>query len=355
MQTLSSLARSTFLAGFSLSCVLGCSVDITVDYSGDGENGGTGGANGGQGGVGNQSSGGTGATASGGTGAGAIVGCNGLLCEPLPPAGWQGFAYVAGESNADPTPVGPTCPDGSSPQTYFTTPSGAAECSPCTCGALANVGCNVPLLCSSAKGCGSPTNMTLNDGDCSAETGTVPASCYLGTPQVTSQGACPASGGQLAAGLPFEQVAHVCVADSPGSCTSGGACVTPGKDQYSGYICIYQVGEKSCPGEYPTQIVTYKQPIDNRACTPCSCTPMVAGCTTGAYKFFHDGLCVVDGPDITATSCSDITVYKTLGTFGYERTIAPTGMGSCAVAGGVAQGEAKGDPAQAITYCCKNP
>jgi hypothetical protein len=145
------------------------------------------------------------------------------------------------------------------------------------------------------------------------------------------------------------------VADSPGSCSSGGACVAPGTDQYAGYVCIYQVGEKSCPGEYPTSIVTYKQAIDTRSCTPCVCTPQVTGCSLPSYEFFHGPFCAATAANIDATSCKDITVYTTAGFYGLELTKAPAGLGSCTVAGGLAQGTAAGDPAQAITYCCKSP
>ncbi len=281
--------------------------------------------------------------------------CDNGVCLPNPPSGWQGFAYVVGESIADPVPVGPTCPDGSAPVTYFMDPSGPATCSACSCGALQGVGCNVKLLCSGSNNCPSNSDYTLNNGSCKNVFATPPDSCFLSTPQVTSQGSCPPVGGELTVSAPFKQVAHVCVAEWPGSCAAGGACVTPGTAEYAGYVCIYQIGEQTCPSDYSLPIITYKKATDDRACTACTCTPKVTGCTTGTYQFYNDGLCYSDADDITSTSCKNITVYTALGFYGYKRTTAPVGIGTCDVSGGVAQGSAQGDPAQAITYCCRTP
>lgn len=334
-------------------CLGACGISVTVEYSEtDGATGAVSGK-GGTGGNGGHTGGAGGSSASGGSG-GAVVNCTSSICEPAPPTGWQGFAYVVGAPNADPTPTGPTCPDGSAPTTYFTQPAGGAECAACTCGALGGVSCNVPLLCSTSDNCVGATNYTLNDGDCQGASGSPPKSCLLGT-ATFSGGSCPAAGGGLVSSPAFEQVAHVCVADSPGACSGGGACVTPGTNEYAGYVCIYQVGEKACPAEYSIPIVTYKKAIDTRTCSACACAANVTGCTPGSYQFFHDGLCLIGGPNLSSSTCSNFTVVPSLGFWGWKRTNAPAGIGTCAPSGGVGSGEAKGDPGQAITYCCKSP
>jgi hypothetical protein len=144
------------------------------------------------------------------------------------------------------------------------------------------------------------------------------------------------------------------VADSPGSCIGGGACDATGTDEYAGYVCIYQVGERTCPAEYSIPIVTYKKAIDTRTCSACACTANVTGCTLGSYQFFHDAACLLGGPNLSSAACTNFNVVPTVG-WGWKRTNAPVGIGTCSATGGVGSGEAKGDPAQAITYCCKSP
>lgn len=354
MRALASWIPSACAAAIGVSSLLSCGINVTVEYSEDdgatGSVSGKGGTSTG-GGTGGGHSGGSGGT--GGSG-GQVVNCADAVCQPSVPAGWQGFAYVVGASNADPTPAGPTCPDGSTPATYFTQPAGAAECESCACGGLTGVSCNVPFLCATSDNCVGASNYTLNDGDCQGSLGPPPPnSCMFGA-ATFSGGSCPASGGALAAGLPFQQVAHVCAVASPGSCSAGGACVATGTNEYAGYVCIYQVGEQACPADYSIPIVTYKKPIDTRACSACTCAPNVTGCTPGSYQFFHDGLCALGGPNLSNPACTKFDVTPTVG-WGWRRTNAPAGIGTCTAGGGVGSGEAKGDPGQAITYCCKSP
>jgi hypothetical protein len=351
MRALASWIQSSSATAIALLFLASCGISVTVEYS-DSDAGS--GAVAGKGGTSTGGTDGGHAGGSGGGGSGGVVSCNNSVCQPTPPPGWNGFAYVVGAPNADPTPVGPTCPDGSDPTTYFTQPAGAAECTSCACGGLEGVQCDVPFLCSTSTNCANPTDYTLGDGDCQGAASTPPKSCMLGTPTF-SGGSCVPSGGVLAGGAPFQQVAHVCVADSPGTCTGGaGTCVAPGTDEYAGYVCIYQVGEQTCPAPYSIPIITYKKPKDTRACSACTCAPNVTGCTLGSYQFFSDAVCLLGGANVSTQTCSSFNVVPTIG-WGWQRTNAPVGIGTCAALGGVGSGEAKGDPAQAITYCCKSP
>src|SRR5688572_26122311 len=133
MRALASWIQSSSATAIALLFLASCGISVTVEYS---DSDGGSGAVSGKGGT---STGGTdgghaGGSGGGGGGSGGVVSCNNSVCQPTPPPGWNGFAYVVGAPNADPTPVGPTCPDGSDPTTYFTQPAGAAECTACACG-----------------------------------------------------------------------------------------------------------------------------------------------------------------------------------------------------------------------------
>jgi hypothetical protein len=106
--------------------------------------------------------------------------------------------------------------------------------------------------------------------------------------------------------------------------------------------CVSVVGTPAdwdCPPSYPDKNVFYKDFVDNRFCTPCTCGAAEGGTCVGTIGLFSDTLCTMSpiGPtiaiDATGPACHDI---KPVGSALQSKSASePTYKpGKCSVTGG---------------------
>lgn len=335
------LARAVVALSF-----LGCSIEQTGGAPG--ETGGSGGSV--LGGFGGDGAGG----GAGGAAGTAPAGCSaGFQCVPQAPPQW-GYAFLALAPFSAGQPTGPSCPDGADPQAFFTEPAGAGTCTACSCGPLQGGACSVPLVCGYNSTCASFQDFTQNDGDCQMKSGSPTLSCLLGGPTVTAAGTCAASGGAPAPMDPWKKRADFCPAKGASACGAGSECVPLGSDVYAASVCVYLPGDHACPSDWPTRTVIFQKHLDERKCSPCTCTQGTVTCLA-EYEFYDDGICSGSGKKVATTSCTDVSGHINdfwLG-WSYKRTKSPVLGGTCAPSGGAASGEIGGDPNSAITVCCR--
>jgi hypothetical protein len=276
-------------------------------------------------------------------------------CVPAAPAGWD-YSFLAGFAFADPGPSSEPCPGGSSPTRYFMTPETGSSCATCACGPRTGAACSVPLECGTDSSCAANPDISKDDSSCHDGGSSKKIWCKLGSPVTTSAGACAPSGGELSKPDPWQQLADVCVATASTSCGTGMQCVPRGTGSYIGFVCISVTGEQTCPADYPVESRLYKNQIDTRACSPCSCTPNPLACLGAEYEIVDDSNCVLGSKTVNSASCTDVSSWTDSGWpgWGYQRKSSPQAKGDCAAAGGQLSGDVKGDPQAALTVCCRS-
>ncbi len=333
----------------TLPVVLACSIELTGSADPDSGAAGSGGST--LGGFG-----GGGASDDAGAGAGGVAGspsscASGFQCVPTASVQWA-YAFLALDVFAN--AAGPTCPDGADPQTYASLPSGAGGCAPCQCAPLQGGACTVPLLCAENATCANAQSYTRTDGDCAGKTGSPTLSCMLGPPTVVTPGTCAASGGSVTQMDPFEKRASLCLVKEGPACGATSTCVPVGTGVYAPSVCVYLPGEQTCPGDWPTSTVIYQKHVDQRVCSPCTCSPGSVTCLA-EYQFYDDMLCAGSGKKVASTACTNVSgaINDFWAGWGYKRSGAPVQGGGCVPGGGLPSGGIVGDPNAAITVCCR--
>ncbi|WP_281320020.1 hypothetical protein [Polyangium sp. y55x31] len=279
----------------------------------------------------------------------------GFTCVDEAPAGWS-YTWAA---EGDVVPA--SCEAGAGAEVLFTDPAGAAECSACTCGTLEGAACSTPgLQCHTNTGnCfgnGESWTGAFQNGACAKPTNllglSISLSCRLnGTAMVTSPGSCPPSVSDFQNKEPFAGKIAACGAKtSNGGCGAGSACAPkPAADTES--LCLRQEGEHACPDGF-TQIVSYKNATDTRACSACACEPD-ATCMGGQYRFFDYDMCMAGGDNpiaVDSGTCRNVSAPLDSNTWSVQQVPA-TPSGSCVPTGGAPTGELT--PEGAVTFCCK--
>lgn len=280
----------------------------------------------------------------------------GFVCTDEAPTGWTSVAIEQGKGAAPPPAP---CGDGSVAEALFTGPAGPAECSACTCGALAGNTCNDPSLACfvGSNNCGSGQQDWTNNfgnGNCAKPDigfGTSNLSCRLTSgPMVGQSGSCPPSTSDFINKDTWAGWVQSCgVKTGTGGCGTGKVCTPKPLDTQS--LCIRQDGQQMCPTGWNT-VDAYVGGADDRSCAACSCTAN-ATCTGGTYQVFDFNGCNAGGDNpitIDNNTCRNVSGQIDSFSWSVQRN-PPTAGGSCTPQGGEAMGsvQTKGP----VTFCCK--
>jgi hypothetical protein len=282
-------------------------------------------------------------------------------CADRAPQGWQGFFRL--HTGPYPNPNPSACPDGASPQSFFSGPVPAA-CEPCACGTPGGGACAPAALSywdgSAICGGGASADITgfLTDGACFSIPNLNlpgPRSGKVTSPaMLTAAGACTPSGGGLQNKDPWTEQEDVCGAPTSGGkgCGPQKACVPRGGGDYTSGVCIWRDGNQQCPFKYAnTRIVLAQTATDDRACSACTCdTPTGVSCAGGSYTLFNNADCTGTSTPLS-TTCADATLPLSDGKGAIlPKFDKPTG-GSCQPQGGEPSGSVT--PTSTKTICCQ--
>ncbi|WP_437594885.1 hypothetical protein [Sorangium sp. So ce1000] len=144
--------------------------------------------------------------------------------------------------------------------------------------------------------------------------------------------------------------ATACVAGAHTACADATTCAPAAP---SGFLtCIYHEGDAACPDGYAQRHVFYKDVLDRRDCTPCSCgEPTGASCTIMA-SVYRDAACT----DLVASTLVGSSVpfcgvtLPGIGLGSKSAAVAAVEPGACAPQGGEPVGELQ--PVEPSTFCC---
>jgi len=279
----------------------------------------------------------------------------GFTCTDEAPTGWTSVALEQG-MGAAPMPM--PCPDGTIEESLFTGPAGPAECSACTCGALAGNTCNAPTIACfpGSNNCGSGQQDWTNNfanGNCAKPdigfTGSL--SCRLTSAATVGQsGACPPSMSDFGNKDTWAGWVQSCgIKTGNGGCGTGKVCTAKPLDTQS--LCIRQDGQQMCPGGW-NPVEAYLGGVDDRSCAACSCTSN-ASCTGGTYQVFDSNGCAAGGDNpitIDNNTCRNVSALIDFGSWSIQRN-PPMAGGSCTPQGGEPTGSVQ--PKGPVTFCCK--
>lgn len=280
----------------------------------------------------------------------------GFVCTDEAPTGWSSVAIEQGMGAAPPAMP---CVDGSMAESFFTGPAGAAECSACTCGAIAGTTCNGPSLACfpGSNNCGSGQQDWTNNfanGNCAKPDigfGTINLSCRL-TAQATvgQSGSCPPSASDFTNKDTWAGWVNSCgIKTGAGGCDAGKVCTPKPLDTQS--LCIRQDGQQMCPNGW-NSVDAYVGGSDDRSCSACTCAANPT-CTGGTYQVFDSNGCAAGGDNpitVDNNTCRNVSALIDFGSWSVQKT-PPTAGGSCTAQGGEAMGsvQTKGP----VTFCCK--
>ncbi|HRI70627.1 MAG TPA: hypothetical protein PK156_40625, partial [Polyangium sp.] len=169
-------------------------------------------------------------------------------------------------------------------------------------------------------------------------------------------GNCPASGG-VSDQQPaqWEAFGLGCSTTVKGAgCGAGNVCQPKSATPFRTGLCVYKLGENSCPvGPFSQQFVYFEKADDTRSCTACTCeAPMNSTCsaTVHIYSDLAVNTCNTEIASFNAGSCTPLTGNPTA--FGRSATVTgPTG-GSCNVTAGGGNAMGSLTPVNPTTFCC---
>lgn len=302
--------------------------------------------------------------------------------DPIP-VGWGTFGYVVlGEAA-----TAPACPSYAASVKYSGNKDLANtgfSCSNCSCGTPMNRDCDLEtdldpgtgglqlfqvrnVACSNMNA----TNIrTLTAPDpwslaCDAtNTSTGGQSCvgqpcntsvFTQTPTV-SGGSCTPAGGVINKTSPTWQTASNACGGIPAlaGCEGGKKCMPRSDSPYFAGVCIGKAGDQICPAPFNTKHVYYKNFVDDRACTACTCQSPSGGTCGISLTLYSDAAC--GGAAITtfnAGTCQDLTGNPTIAGRSGVVSTPPTG-GSCPPTSltSAKLGDVIPTSASATTFCC---
>ena len=143
----------------------------------------------------------------------------------------------------------------------------------------------------------------------------------------------------------------------PGACGAAQLTCTPAAPP--GFsTCVYQPGVVGCPLDsvpYTERHVIYKDKVDTRSCTPCSCGDPEGDACTASISVFKDDACSEPIPlnvplDSTFSQCINVPPGTALGS--KSATLPAYLPGACQPSGGEPAGAVYAEPATALTLCC---
>jgi hypothetical protein len=270
------------------------------------------------------------------------------VCVPAVPEGWMGPVSIA---------EGPTSErDAGCIDAYATDETVAyddldapeAVCT-CLCGDPVGSSCDIELVVDNNAGCGSPSDdWVITPNVCLESVAGSPGSYWQAT-ATPPDGTCAEMPSDELPEAEFETRVRLCSAseDGPGVCDDSGVCSPIPVAPFAEELCVYADGELECPEGYEQQRILYRDIMDTRGCSTCTCG--VEGECTGSVYLFGSSACNDDliGSVSLNGSCLQYNLGATAGelsgTFEVESTCEPSG--------GVAEGEARG--ADPVTLCCR--
>ncbi|MBK9259601.1 MAG: hypothetical protein IPM54_07145 [Polyangiaceae bacterium] len=295
----------------------------------------------------------------------------GYACVPSPPLNWSGYVALFDGQEADQPACPSTFPSSFPGYRNLLTPP--HSCSACSCGSPAGQTCDLAdVITVSDKNCGfaPQTPNSINppanwQGECygpaglqggqSCAGGPCNSSVTTAKPTVTG-GSCPPSGGvEDKQPAQWEAFGLACSgAPQGGGCGAGNVCQPKSATPFRSGLCVYRMGEQSCPvGEFSQQFIYYESATDNRACSPCECEAPAGSTCDATIKIYSDAAvntCTTEIASFMAGGCANLMGNPTV--FGRAATVtAPTG-GSCAVKAGGGQATGALTPTNATTFCC---
>lgn len=284
---------------------------------------------------------------------------SGFSCAEPIPDGWEGpVARFLGDEGI------PDC-GGDYPyleiEGYANLSAADAECSACSCDEPTGVECAGPEIrfyasnqCLGAD----ELNFNLGDHDVCINFG----SYGIDTNGMASDpiepkpgtGSCAPSGGEATLADPsWGTHMRACSgAGEAGSCGDAGSCVpTPG-NPFSAGVCIYQVGNASCPpGPYSQRNLYYQSYEDSRGCSDCDCGDASADCKGQIQVHYNDSCSNLRGTlGDPGNECVDIDDGGGYAPRSGKMIVSGIENGSCPASGGVATGTVT--TAEPLTFCC---
>ncbi len=125
--------------------------------------------------------------------------------------------------------------------------------------------------------------------------------------------------------------------------------------------CTYREGvHDTCPSNYNyrREVLSPKEPVDNRGCSACECGKPAGSACIGALSLSADDACTAEHVKLQVASTADICYDFVAPGIGISskaivnRTYLP---GMCAASGGEPVGSASADVDHAVTFCCMEP
>jgi hypothetical protein len=254
-------------------------------------------------------------------------------CVAASPSDWNGpIAFWSGQLNSS-----PDCPpDYPQHNNAAFTEISQGGCGPCTCAAS----CQVTATTFDDIACGGTVAANQTLGTCELALTSSPSSLVaVATPTCSIQPPTPAA---LASSFGKSTVACD-LAQTQQSCSLGVCRPIPP----SGFgLCIYKVGDESCPsGAYANRIVTYSGIQELHTCASCGC--QAAGSCVATVGVASDSACSSGFKQCLSTE--PCCAWPNEVAAAYLKLVDAQGA-SCAPTGGAVMGQDIGTGA--ITYCC---
>ena len=100
--------------------------------------------------------------------------------------------------------------------------------------------------------------------------------------------------------------AAACESRRPGGgCGPGNTCMARPQAPFVDGTCIAQLGELTCPSPYVFRYLYYNEALDNRGCSPCSCSSPSGASCSGSVTVASDNGCSADRSTLsTVGSCA---------------------------------------------------
>ena len=118
-------------------------------------------------------------------------------------------------------------------------------------------------------------------------------------------------------------------------------------------VCIGKAGDQPCPAPFNDKHVYYKNFLDDRSCTQCTCQGPSGGTCGITLTLYSDAACGSAITSFSAGSCQDLTGNPTIAGRSGVVSTPPTG-GSCSPTSltSAKVGDVIPTSASATTFCC---
>jgi len=219
------------------------------------------------------------------------------------PAPWQGPVQIEGGL------FGTTrCGDPTGEELFFDDLfAPPADCD-CSCDDVGTPACpgSVELEFHADAGCGGADATTAIGPACTSSLGATPgepSSWQIAGPGVLDV-SCEASLVDSTIPAAFADEYRACSLGAQVACGANGLCTTPPEDSA---VCIWRDGDFPCPeGTLTERSVRYRDFVDDRTCTECSCLPPTETCTGTATLYTLDTCSTSLFWDLPTDTCLDL-------------------------------------------------